>query len=304
MRIVTINTAKGDGAYGHRLRALADQLRELEPDVVALQEAFSACDGSAATASRLAAALRLHLSFAPARRKPRAVEGRTVLSDSGLAFLTRVPLLDQAVIALPWAPSDGERIAQIGVVRAADGPVLLVNLHLTHLPGASDLRRAQLDTILRQPHLRRPFTARIICGDFNATLRDPELVALASGKPGWDVRDAYTAGGGEPRATITPAVSLRPNPSPPRCIDYIFSLVETGANTLGDTRARSIGGESARHPSFRDSAIVLDRPDPETGIYPSDHLGVATTMVVGQTMENRGDGGMIRGQDDRAAVSV
>ena len=116
MRIVTINTAKGDGQYACRLDVLARELRALQADVVLLQESFSTCDRSLSTAAHLGAALGMHVAQAPARRKPRLVDGRELLSDSGLAILTRAPLLDATVRALPWDPADGERIAQIGLV--------------------------------------------------------------------------------------------------------------------------------------------------------------------------------------------
>jgi len=77
MRIVTINTGKCDGSYRRRLELLAAGLAALDPDVVALQEAFVACDGSADTAAYVARRLGLHASAARARRKPRTVEGRT-----------------------------------------------------------------------------------------------------------------------------------------------------------------------------------------------------------------------------------
>ena len=87
--------------------------------------------------------------------------------------------------------------------------MLLVNLHLTHLRDAAPLRTAQLDTVLRHPWLRGRCVARLLCGDFNATLGDPELGSLLDGSRGWDVCDAYAAGGGGlPRNTIDPRAAL------------------------------------------------------------------------------------------------
>ena len=112
MRIVTINTAKGDGQYVCRLEALARKLGELNADVVLFQEALSTCDRALATASFLGARLEMDVTAAPARRKLRSVDGREVLCDSGLAILTRQPPLDATVQALPSVRADGERIAQ------------------------------------------------------------------------------------------------------------------------------------------------------------------------------------------------
>jgi len=263
VKIVTINTAKGDGRYACRLEVLARQLREVQADVVLLQEALSTCDRSLSTAAHLGAALEMHVTPAPARRKPRLVDGRELLSDSGLAILTRRPLLDATVRALPWDPADGQRIAQIALVDHAAGPVLLVNLHLTHLRDAAPLRTAQLDTVLRHPWLGGRSIARLLCGDFNATLDDPELGSLLDGSRGWDVCDAYAAGGGTlPRHTIDPRAALDGRTPRTRCIDFIFSLAP----------------DPAEHPTFVGSAIVLDQPDSLTGIYPSDHFGVTTTL--------------------------
>jgi endonuclease/exonuclease/phosphatase family metal-dependent hydrolase len=265
VRIVTINTAKGDGRYARRLATLADQLGALDPDVVLLQEALAACDGSVSTSRYLGEALGLEVAYARARRKSRLVEGREVFGDSGLAILTRRPLLDATTQALPWSPADGERIAQIGLIEHPAAPVLVVNLHLTHLRDASALRAAQLDVILCHPWLQGPAVARLLGGDFNATLDDPELHALRDGSGGWDVRDAYASGGGSlPRDTIGPRVALDGRAPTSRCIDYIVSLAR----------------DSAGHPDFQASRIVLDQPDPESGVSPSDHFGVMTTLVV------------------------
>jgi len=264
VKIVTVNTAKGDGRYACRLDLLARQLRALHPDIVLLQEALSMCDRALSTAAHLGAALEMHVTPVPARRKPRLVDGRELWSDSGLAILTCHPLLDATIRALPWSPADGERIAQIGLVYHPTGPVLIVNLHLTHLGDGASLRTAQLDTILRHPWLGGRASARLLCGDFNAALDDPELRSLVDGSRGWDVRDSYTAGGGSlPRHTIDPRAALHGGTTRARCIGYIFSLAPT----------------PAEHPGFAESAIVLDQPDPLSGIYPSDHFGVMTTLL-------------------------
>jgi len=267
MRLVTINTAKGDGRYAHRLEALAWQLGALRPDVVLLQEAFAACDGSIATAAYLGKALGLDVAYVPARRKERVADGRVLLSDSGLALLSRLPIAESKPLALPWDPADGERIAQLAVVEHPAGLIRLVNLHLTHLRHGASLRRAQINTVLRHPWLGQPAVARLLCGDFNAALESPELAGLLRGTFGWGVRDTYVAGGGGPfRATISPRAALHTASTPARCIDFIFSL------------DRPTEG----HPSFSGSAVVLNTHEPTVGVLPSDHFGVMTTLSIEQ----------------------
>lgn len=259
LRIVTINTAKCDGPYAERLRALASQLRELRPDVLLLQESFATCDGSADTAMTLATELEMQITFAPARRKARRCEGRDVLSDSGLAILSRCRSLDVLTIELPSDLLDGQRIAQLGLLKHNGIPVFIANVHLTHLRHAVQLRAAQLMTVLHHSWTRAPVAARLICGDFNARLAE---LAPAFDEH-WNVRDSFELGNGQgPRWTV-PARQLEPgSEAAGRCIDYILSVAET----------------SQAHPQFDNSAIVLNRPDPDSGIFPSDHFGVATVL--------------------------
>jgi endonuclease/exonuclease/phosphatase family metal-dependent hydrolase len=82
----------------------------------------------------------------------------------GLAILARVPLTVLDQVALGRAPGDhGARMAQVVLVGgAADGPVRVVNTHLTHrLPyGPGQLRRL----VAAIPAAARP---TVIAGDFN-----------------------------------------------------------------------------------------------------------------------------------------
>jgi len=61
MRIVTLNTCKGAGAYRQRLQCMVQGQAALAPDAVLLQEALVTEDGQADTADHLARALGMHL---------------------------------------------------------------------------------------------------------------------------------------------------------------------------------------------------------------------------------------------------
>jgi endonuclease/exonuclease/phosphatase family metal-dependent hydrolase len=265
LRVVTLNTGKCDGPYTLRLEALARGLRALQPDVIALQECFASSDKHFSTARMLGDELGMQYTFAAARRKPRQVEGTTLLGDSGLCLLTRWPLLRSASVALPEHALDGERIAQFGVLPCGSCEVLLANLHLCHLRDAGTVRRAEIDSILAHPWLHQERAARLLLGDFNATVDSPELMPLLNGTLGWNVLDTYAAGNGrEPRATVSCQAGWWPARRQDRCIDFILSLADTPLS----------------HPRFRTSAVVLNQPDGETGTYASDHFGVATTMML------------------------
>ena len=110
LRIVTLNTWKCDGDYARRVVLMADGLRELNADIICLQECFAG--GGVNTAARLAATLGLRAHLAPARRKARTFGARRVISTSGLAILTRGVARAVDVCALIADPRDGQRIAQ------------------------------------------------------------------------------------------------------------------------------------------------------------------------------------------------
>lgn len=263
LRIVTINTGKCNGPYRARMRWLAGELSRLDPDIVALQEAFIAEDGSAHTPGDIAAALGAQVTVARARYKTRICEGRSVAGWSALALLSRELWIEQDVLHLPSDERDGERIALIGVAAYGDRRIVLANTHLTHLRDADHLRRAQLDAVLAHPLLTLPGSLRLLCGDLNTTADGPVLSPFLEGSRTPHLRDTSALGGGpEPRGTLAPR-SGDPAPSQTPCIDFILALEDGDGAPL----------------TFRESRIVLNRPRPNTGIYPSDHFGVMTTIT-------------------------
>jgi hypothetical protein len=90
IRIITINTGKCDGWYPERIEWMLSELRRLEPDVIALQEAFRAEEGPMDTAGRLADGLDMDVFWTPARFKCRPLAaGDFVRGWSGMALLAR-----------------------------------------------------------------------------------------------------------------------------------------------------------------------------------------------------------------------
>jgi endonuclease/exonuclease/phosphatase family metal-dependent hydrolase len=263
IRIVSINTAKCDGPYTERLDWMLRELRRLEPDIVALQEAFRAKGRGLNTARTLAAGLEMNLFWTPARLKCRTMaDCADVFGWSGMAMLTRGVWLETHEIALPGPVDDADRKAQIGLVSVGRVRIIVANVHLTHL-NADGTRTAQLSQVVGHPLMSEDHgLPRILCGDFNSTLDGPVLRPLVSDSAGPSLKDTFDLGGGAgPRSTLAPRPgSTKPMP----CIDYIFSLASS----------------SASHPLYACSQVVLDRRDPETGVLPSDHYGVATTLVL------------------------
>ncbi|WP_404385648.1 endonuclease/exonuclease/phosphatase family protein [Caenispirillum salinarum] len=240
--VVTLNTWKGDGAYRTRLRLMAAELAALRPDVVLLQEALAAADGTVDTAARLAEACALpHRVRHTGRRKARMVEGRRLDTTSGLAVLSRRPITGHRVVELPADPRDGDRQALIAHTTDADGaPMVAATTHLTHLDDSPGLRRAQRDAVLAAlAGIRdRPV---VLGGDFNAGPESPVIAELSGCRAG---------GADFSPPTLLPADGRGRADS----LDHLFLLA-------GPWRAVRV-------------ARVLDAADPATGLYPSDHAGV------------------------------
>jgi endonuclease/exonuclease/phosphatase family metal-dependent hydrolase len=253
MRLVTLNTWKGDGDYRRRLRLIAADLARLAPDMVCLQESLCTADGRLDTAGYLARRLGYECAWAPARYKRRLIEGRSWSCHSGLAMLARGAIARQGRIALPSHPRDPERLAQWIDITAQGRRWRFVNLHLTHLRKADAIRAEQLDTLLAHLHRNGSPDLVWLCGDFNAAPEDAAMRVLED-RADWGIADAYTAAGGRPPGNTHPAGAAG---SDGRRIDRVLVLTRNGA----------------RAPHFGQASIVLNTPGTD-GVYPSDHAGV------------------------------
>ncbi|MFC3682192.1 endonuclease/exonuclease/phosphatase family protein [Hydrogenophaga luteola] len=249
MRLVSLNTWKAEGDYVRRIDAMAAGLSALSPDVIALQEDLRTADGLTHTALALARALGLQLSWVPARSKLRKVGLRRTLTTSGLAVLSRQPVLEQRLLALPEDPRDGERVAQCVRLPGPAGDWWLANLHLTHLGDRADLRRQQLEAVLRMMGETAPTCSVVLCGDLNASTEDAEIAGfLRQGM----LRDAFA---GRPKVTHVDAAGAVRN------LDHILFRP-------GDEQTVAAGFVG----------VVLDRPEAH-GVWPSDHRGVCAELL-------------------------
>lgn len=178
LSLLTLNTWKADGDYPERLRRLRDGLRQLRPDVIALQECFLSEDGQADTARELAQALGHHLSVVRARGKRRLYRGHEVMSHSCLAVLSRWPIEQSWGLTLPTTPDDGGRMAQVVRLQAGELALTLANVHLTHVNDPT-LRLRQLQAVLQHLHSLGPCGLTVLAGDCNEEAQGPALGAFA-----------------------------------------------------------------------------------------------------------------------------
>ena len=252
IQIVTINTWKCDGDYYKRMHILADQLKELTPHVVACQECFLSEDEKIDTLRFLAEELDMYYHFTPARFKERLLNGKPVNGYSGLGALSafQIDLVNE--FDLPTVDADGERKVQQTVLKIRDdSKILLTNVHLTHLKNATDLRKEQIE-LIAQNTAANGYRHSLLCGDFNTEPHSEEITLL---KTLTNATDCYPAGGG----LASPVTVMNGSA---KCIDHIFSL----PTRQGDA-------------DFTRSAVVLNEKDTVSGIYPSDHFGLSTTLI-------------------------
>ena len=266
MRAVSLNTGRNESRFFDRLDAMARGLGALDADIVFLQEVLAVPSEGIDTALELARRLGMSHVHQPQRLKPRLLNGKSVTSTSGLAVLTRLPARCSAAIVLPSVPEDGERTTQIVEIDTETGPLLLINVHLTFLPGddAERLRLEQLQLTMAQGTARKQAQTAIIGGDFNSAPGDTAFESIAG--------DGRFDFGPEPLRTL-PATHLggllETSHATGRAVDHIAVYHPDGAPTL----------------RIATRFLALVEPDVERGVRASDHAAVVADLVHVRTVE-------------------
>jgi endonuclease/exonuclease/phosphatase family metal-dependent hydrolase len=272
LRVVTFNLLHGGASSGLRgdgqrldlrLEMVVHELRALDPDVVALQEA-STGRGRGNVAERLARQLGLQYVHAPATSRvfPLRFLGSAVAwllnFNEGPAILSRFPIAAWEAWDLPRC----QRYFDPRVLLRAElgtpwGPLQAFSTHTSRDP-------CQHRRIAELVAARRGTLPSIVMGDFNATDGSPAIAALANGT---GLVDAFRAA--NPAAsglTVWQRVEA-PQPTVFRRVDFVFVL--PGREAEGRVRS---------------SRVVLDTPRrlPDgTTLWPSDHYGVLAEVEVG-----------------------
>jgi endonuclease/exonuclease/phosphatase family metal-dependent hydrolase len=260
IKIITINTWKCGGDYPVRMQILAGQLKKLNPGIVACQECFQSDEADADTLKFLAGELGMNYSFLPGRYKKRQFEEKWVDSFAGLGILSAYSIDNTREFILPPAPGDDDRKAQqVEIVLPSGENITVTNTHLTHLSHAGGVRRTQAEALAGFVTDNKAQRYHIICGDFNASRGSVEIETFM-GLSG--ALDCYCAGNGiEPRYSLADAFKT----GKLICVDHIFALPIVG---------------KSEYPEFRGSGTVLNTPDESAGLFPSDHFGISTTLVI------------------------
>lgn len=240
IRVVTLNTEQDHKRWETRRELIAEQLAELKPDVLALNEVCVPLQ----TARWLQglAKDRMGLEYALVQQ----TRSNGLAGVEAEALLTRFPLVETG--NLDYRLRD--MVALVARIVLDDEPVDIYVTHLYMSRGDDSLRLYQVQQLLAWIDSRGDVTARIVCGDFNATLDKPSAALMATRfRPTQTAPTAFT-----PLAANDGKVSHPYWPRLDRCIDYIWASE--------DLRIVASG-------------VCFNKASPsDASLWPSDHAGV------------------------------
>jgi endonuclease/exonuclease/phosphatase family metal-dependent hydrolase len=239
-RVVTLNLEQDHKRWEARRHLIGEGIASLKPDIIAFNEVsipLQSARGLWKTAMELTG---VHYNLVQQTR----VNGLSKIE--GEALLTRFAVIETG--NLDYQARD--MVAQVARILVSG---VLLDVYVTHLymsRGDDSLRLFQVQQLLAWIDTRDDVSARIVCGDFNASLDTPSAALMATRFHA--TQTSATA--------FTPLADHNGSPSHPywprmdRCIDYIWV---SGAIQIVA------------------SGVCFDQPSPDDpSLWPSDHAGV------------------------------
>jgi endonuclease/exonuclease/phosphatase family metal-dependent hydrolase len=239
-RVATLNLEQDHKRWEKRRDLVIEQLCAIRPDVLALNEVCMPLRTAHWIKDRAAERLGFEYFLVQQTRANglSAVEGE--------ALLTRFPVIEAG--NLDYRARD--IVALVARLVVGGSPV---EVYVTHQVGSvfnDSLRLYQAQQLLAWIDSRAHTAARIVCGDFNATLDMPSAALMASRfRPTQSAPTAFT-----PLAGANGEVTHPDWARMDRCIDYIWI------------------SEALR---VVESRVCFNQPSPsDPTLWPSDHAGV------------------------------
>ena len=262
MRVMTWNVWGRFGPWLPRREAIAATLADVGPDLCGLQEVWSAGEQNLAAdlAERLGMYWRWEMAACTRTERDEVCIGNAILS--------RWPIIANAEVSLPTAGTDEGRVAVHARVETPGGSLPMFTTHLTHHPGASQIRLAQVRRLAEfvATHAADCAYPPVVTGDLNAEPASDELRLLgglltAPAVPGqvladaWRYADPADHGFTWDRSNGYQTASLIPDSR----IDYI--LVGLPRQGRGRVRSTRLAGNV-----------------PVDDVWPSDHFAVVADL--------------------------
>lgn len=260
LRVMTWNLWARNGPWRQRAGGIEAVIAEADPDLCCLQEVWRdehGNDQATGLAERLG--YEVTTSF-DARDRPHMAN----------AILSRWPLRDVEVLALPGVPGERSYRSVIGAVaEAPNGPVPIYVTHLHWPYDGSEVRVRQVRFVHSFVKRRRRSDddafPPVLAGDLNATPESAEVRQLTGREPGLRpglvFHDAWPQVGDGPGYTWSGHNPHLAEASwPNRRVDYVL---------VAWPRAKPVGNPQAAR---------LAGTEPVDGVVPSDHYAVVADL--------------------------
>lgn len=246
LRVVTLNMEQDHKRWALRRELIADALCALRPDLFAMNEVCIPLD----TARWLQSALEERTGARYVLVQQTKTNG--LAQVEGEALLSRLPVIETG--NLDYQARD--MVALVARILVGERPVDVYVTHLYRSVGDDSLRLYQVQQLLAWMDRRPAAAARIVCGDFNATLDKPSAALMATRfKPSQTEPTGFT-----PLADTNGEVSHPDWPRMDRCIDFIWSA---GAVEV------------------LKSGVCFNEGSPtDPSLWPSDHAGVWADLEI------------------------
>jgi endonuclease/exonuclease/phosphatase family metal-dependent hydrolase len=177
VRVATYNIHRCRGMDGRTMPTrIADVIRSIDADVIALQEVIGASPASRGHAEELGALLGMGWVMAPTRHLRGALFGNVVLS--------RLPIRQHSQYDLSWKTCEPRCVQRVDVAVGDD----TLHLYNCHLGTAFLERRFQAGRLSAVLHDRRVATPKIVLGDFNEWMKGLATATLSERLKSIDLR--------------------------------------------------------------------------------------------------------------------